>query len=43
MARVEIDAKAPDFRLEDFQGNTVSLSDFSGKKNILIVFNRGFM
>ena len=43
MAKVEINTRAPDFSLEDFHGNTVSLSEFSGKKNILIVFNRGFV
>lgn len=43
MAKVELNTPAPDFRLKDFKGNTVSLSDFRGKKNVLIVFNRGFM
>jgi peroxiredoxin len=43
MARVELNTQAPDFSLKDFKGNNVSLSDFRGKKNVLIVFNRGFM
>lgn len=34
---------APDFTLDDFQGNPVSLADFRGQKNVLLVFNRGFM
>lgn len=36
-------AAAPDFTLDDFQGKPVSLSDFYGQKNVVLVFNRGFM
>ena len=36
-------AAAPDFTLEDFQGQPVSLSGFRGQKNVVLVFNRGFM
>lgn len=43
MARVELNTKAPAFGLQDFNGKEVSLSDFFGKKNIIIVFNRGFI
>jgi peroxiredoxin len=43
MSQVKIDAPAPDFTLEDYQGNAVSLSDFKEKQNVLLVFNRGFM
>lgn len=42
MSKVSLNAKAPDFVLEDYQGNPVSLSDYYGKKNVLLVFNRGF-
>jgi peroxiredoxin (alkyl hydroperoxide reductase subunit C) len=42
MSRVELNQSAPDFTLSDFNGNEVSLSDFRGKKNVLLVFNRGF-
>jgi peroxiredoxin len=42
MPRVELNTPAPDFTLNDFNGNSVSLSDFAGKKNVLVVFNRGF-
>jgi hypothetical protein len=42
MPRVSLDQLAPDFSLPDFAGNMVSLSDFRGKKNVLLVFNRGF-
>jgi peroxiredoxin len=43
MSNVEINAKAPGFSLEDFNGSPVSLSDFQGEKNVLLVFNRGFL
>ena len=34
---------APDFTLIDVEGRPVRLSDFWGVKNIVLVFNRGFM
>ena len=43
MARVELNSHAPDFSLLDYNGKKWSLSDFSGQKNVLIVFNRGFV
>jgi peroxiredoxin len=43
VAKVDMNTKAPNFTLKDFEGNEVSLSDFSGKQNVLIVLNRGFM
>jgi peroxiredoxin len=42
MPRVTLDLPAPVFSLKDFKGGSVSLTDFSGKFNILLVFNRGF-
>jgi peroxiredoxin len=42
MPRVELDCPAPDFLLNDFTGEPVRLSDFEGKSNVLLVFNRGF-
>ncbi len=42
MPRVEANKKAPDFTLNDFNGNPVSLKDFEGLKNVLLVLNRGF-
>ena len=42
MAKVQVNQKAPDFQLKDFKGNQVRLSRFTGAKNVLIVFNRGF-
>ena len=43
MPKVKIDAKAPDFALEDFRGNLVELSQFQGEKHVVLVFNRGFL
>ncbi len=41
MARVELNVQAPDFTLNDFNGKSVSLSDY--KNNVMLVFNRGFI
>jgi peroxiredoxin len=41
MSRVEINEAAPNFSLTDFNGRKISLADFQGKKNVLLVFNRG--
>ncbi|MBB5152892.1 peroxiredoxin [Saccharopolyspora phatthalungensis] len=35
---VEVGAQAPDFTLPDFNKEKVSLADFQGKKNVLLVF-----
>ncbi|KUK90219.1 MAG: hypothetical protein XE04_1544 [Marinimicrobia bacterium 46_43] len=40
--RIKVDERARDFILEDTRGNPVSLSEFEGKKNLFLVFNRGF-
>ncbi len=41
MPRVSLNLPAPDFSLDDFQGNLTRLSDLRGH-NVLLVFNRGF-
>jgi peroxiredoxin len=43
MSRIQINSKPPDFRLASTQDEMVQLSDFQGKKNVILVFNRGFM
>jgi peroxiredoxin len=43
MSKVNINTPAPDFALQDYHGNLVSLSHFEQKQNVLLVFNRGFM
>ena len=43
MAKVTVHSKAPDFVLEDFRGNPVRLSDYQGRKHVVLVFNRGFI
>jgi len=42
MPQVSLNTPAPNFTLQNFRGDTVSLSDFQGKSNVLLVFNRGF-
>jgi cytochrome oxidase Cu insertion factor (SCO1/SenC/PrrC family) len=39
--RVKAGQAAPDFTLENFDGKPISLSDFRGKKNVVLVFYRG--
>jgi len=40
--RVNVGEAPPDFTLENTDGEPVTLSDFKGKKNVYLVFNRGF-
>ena len=42
MSRVALNQPAPDFTLTDYTGRSVSLSDFRGRKKVLLVFNRTF-
>ncbi len=34
---------APDFELSDLSGVNIRLFDFRGKKNVVLVFLRGFL
>ena len=34
---------APDFQLNDFNGNPIRLADYRGQKNVVLAFMRGFM
>ena len=43
MSKISLNTPAPNFSLTDYCGEKVSLSDFRGYKNVLLVFNRGFM
>jgi cytochrome oxidase Cu insertion factor (SCO1/SenC/PrrC family) len=40
--RVKTGQQAPDFTLEDTDGNKITLSDFRGKKTVVLVFYRGY-
>jgi len=42
MPKVALNTPAPDFTLNDFHGNPVTLTSFRNLKHILLVFNRGF-
>ena len=42
MKATEARRVAPDFAAIDSEGRTVRLSDFKGKKHVVLVFNRGF-
>lgn len=42
MPKVNINTQAPEFSIEDFNGQQVKLALFKGKSNVLLVFNRGF-
>ena len=41
MAKVELNAPAPDFSLLSIKGERITLSDFRDKSHVLVVFNRG--
>lgn len=43
MPQVELNTPAPDFSLDDLNGQSVHLADFKGKYHVLLVLNRGFM
>ena len=42
MSKVQLFEKAPEIALNDFNGIPVNLSDYLNKKNVVLVFNRGF-
>ena len=41
LERVQDGEPAPDFSLESYAGPVVTLSDFRGEKNVVLVFYRG--
>ena len=42
LQRIKVGQPAPDFTLEDMEGKSISLSDFRGKKTVVLVFYRGY-
>jgi len=42
LERVKVGQEAPDFALENVDGKALSLSDFRGKKSVVLVFYRGY-
>jgi cytochrome oxidase Cu insertion factor (SCO1/SenC/PrrC family) len=42
LGRVAIGTEAPDFTLEDQAGKPITLSEFRGKKSVVLVFYRGY-
>ena len=42
MGRIEMNQIAPNFNVEDYLGNKISLKDYLGSYNVLLIFNRGF-
>ena len=40
--RIKVGDKSPDFTLEDENGRPVTLSSYSGKKTVVLVFYRGY-
>ena len=42
LQRIKVGQPAPDFALEDMDGKNITLSDFRGKKTVVLVFYRGF-
>src|SRR5215471_11132002 len=42
LERIKVGQPAPDFTLEDVNGKNVSLSEFRGKKSVVLVFYRGY-
>lgn len=42
LERVAVGTEAPDFTLESSDGRTVTLSSFRNRKNVVLVFYRGY-
>ena len=42
LKRIKVGQSAPDFTLEDMDGKSITLSDFRGKKTVVLVFYRGY-
>ncbi len=42
LTRINIGDEAPDFTLEDQDGKAITLSNYRGKKSVVLVFYRGY-
>jgi peroxiredoxin len=42
MKNIKENTMAPEFTAKDSENKTIQLSDYRGKKNVVLVFNRGF-
>jgi cytochrome oxidase Cu insertion factor (SCO1/SenC/PrrC family) len=42
LSRIKVGQPAPDFTLENMDGKSIRLSDFRGKKSVVLVFYRGY-
>lgn len=40
--RIKVGQAAPDFTLQDTDGKAITLSDFRGKKSVVLIFYRGY-
>jgi peroxiredoxin Q/BCP len=40
---IDLNHVAPDFEASDWKGESFKLSEFKGKKNVFLIFNRGFV
>jgi peroxiredoxin len=43
MPKISVDMPAPEFKIADYLGKEFTPQVFLGKKNVVLVFNRGFM
>jgi cytochrome oxidase Cu insertion factor (SCO1/SenC/PrrC family) len=42
LERIKIGEKAPDFTLKNLDGKKIALANYRGKKNVVLVFYRGY-
>ncbi len=42
MSKIALNKPAPEFELNDYQGQPVNLADLRKQKQVVLVFNRGF-
>jgi peroxiredoxin len=42
MGLIKLFQIAPDFKLDDFNGQQISLADYRNRQAVVLIFNRGF-